>query len=116
SPGFDPITWGGSFVEGSAWQYRFSVPHDVKGLADAYGGEAALADAIDAMLTAPPEFNVGSYGGEIHEMTEVALAAPGFGQYAHSNQPVHHVLWLSAQLGRPETTDHNVRRVLTEMY
>jgi putative alpha-1,2-mannosidase len=66
------------------------------------------------MLTGPPHFRVGSYGFEIHEMTEMACAS--FGQYAHSNQPVHHALYLFTCAGRPDRTQYWVQRVLTELY
>ncbi|MFO1450144.1 MAG: glycoside hydrolase family 92 protein, partial [Opitutaceae bacterium] len=51
---------------------------------------------------------------EIHEMTEMAAAR--FGQYAHSNQPVHHVLYLYTSAGRPDRTQHWVRRIVDESY
>jgi putative alpha-1,2-mannosidase len=57
---------------------------------------------------------VGVYGQEIHEMSE--MAALPFGQYMHNNQPVHHVLYLFAAAGRPDRTQHWVRRVLNETY
>ena len=66
------------------------------------------------MLTRPADFEIGVYGREIHEMSEMA-AAP-FGQYAHSNQPVHHILYLFAAAGRPDRTEFWVRRTLTELY
>ena len=64
--------------------------------------------------TLPPRFNVGVYGQEIHEMSE--MAALPFGQYMHNNQPVHHVLYLFAAAGRPDRTQYWVRRVLNEAY
>ena len=111
---FDPYRWGGAYVEGGPWQYRFCVPHDPEGLADAMGGVDVLVAEIERMVAEPPRFHVGSYPREIHEMTE--MAAIDFGQYAHSNQPVHGVLWLPARLGRPDVTDRLVRRVLDELY
>jgi putative alpha-1,2-mannosidase len=66
------------------------------------------------MLALPGKFNVGVYGQEIHEMSE--MAALPFGQYMHNNQPVHHVLYLLAAAGRPDRTQYWVRRVLNEAY
>ena len=109
---FREFAWGGPYREGGPWQYRFAVPHDPAGLDDLLNGR--LADEIDRMATIPPTFEVGHYGTEIHEMTE--MAAAGMGQYAHSNQPVHGVLWKPARVGRPDVTDRLVRRVLTELY
>jgi predicted alpha-1,2-mannosidase len=111
---FDPKTWGGAYVEGSAWQYRFAVPHDPEGLMDAMGGKAAFVDALEKMLAEEPAFHVGTYGREIHEMSE--MAAVDFGQYAHSNQPVHHVLYMFTAAGRRDRTQYWVHRVLNELY
>ena len=111
---FDPHTWGNPYTEGSAWQYRFAVPHDVDGLIAAMGGRAAFVAALDQMLADPPTFNVGAYGVEIHEMSE--MAAVNFGQYAHSNQPSHHALYMFTAAGRRDRTQHWVHRVLNELY
>ncbi len=111
---FDPVAWGNPYVEGAAWQHRFDVPHDVPALMEAYGGREPFAEALEAMLATAPNFNIGPYGREIHEMSE--MAAVPFGQYAHSNQPVHHVLYLFAAAGRPDRTQFWVRRVLNELY
>ncbi len=111
---FDPHTWGGPYVEGAAWQYRFSVPFDPQGLMEAMGGKAAFISALEEMLSQPPVFHVGSYGREIHEMSE--MAAVDFGQYAHSNQPVHHVLYMFTMAGRRDRTQYWVHRVLNELY
>ena len=111
---FDPFTWGSPYEEGAAWQHRWNVPHDVPGLVDALGGKEAAVVALEEMLTLPPRFNVGVYGQEIHEMSE--MAALPFGQYMHNNQPVHHVLYLFAAAGRPDRTQFWVRRILNETY
>jgi putative alpha-1,2-mannosidase len=111
---FDPHAWGRAYVEGSAWQYRFAVPHDPHGLADAFGGQEKLLAAWDRLFHEPPTFRSGGYKGEIHEMTE--MVAQEFGQYAHSNQPVHGYAWLPARLGDPDRTDRAVRRILDELY
>ena len=111
---FREFAWGGPYREGGPWQYRFSVPHDAAGLADLWGGADALAAGIESTVSAPRRFEIGTYGREIHEMTEVLGGT--MGQYAHSNQPVHGVLWKPARVGRPDVTDRLVRRVLTELY
>jgi len=111
---FDPVTWGDPYVEGSAWQHRFDVPHNVDALIASLGGKEKTVAALDAMLAAAPDFNVGVYGQEIHEMSE--MAAVKFGQYAHSNQPVHHVLFVFAAAGRPDRTRFWVKKVMEELY
>jgi predicted alpha-1,2-mannosidase len=111
---FDAFQWGSPYVEGSAWQHRWDVPQDIEGLIARMGGNAPTVEALDRMLTLPPTFHVGIYGAEIHEMSE--MAAVDFGQYAHSNQPVHHVLYVFAAAGRPDRTQYWVRRVLNDLY
>jgi predicted alpha-1,2-mannosidase len=111
---FDPVRWGDPYVEGSAWQHRWDVPHNFSALMEGLGGKEKTIAALEHMLTMPPDFNVGVYGQEIHEMSE--MAAVRFGQYAHSNQPVHHVLYLFAAAGRPDRTRYWVRRVMQELY
>jgi predicted alpha-1,2-mannosidase len=111
---FDPFTWGSPYVEGSAWQHRWDAPHDVAVLMAAMGGKAASAEALEKMVTVPPIFNVGVYGQEIHEMSE--MAAVVFGQYAHSNQPSHNMLYLFAHAGRADRTQYWVRKVMDELY
>lgn len=111
---FDEFAWGGAFIEGSAWQCGWAVPHDPAGLIELFGGPEKTVQKLDKMMSLPPIFDVGTYPTEIHEMTE--MAAVDFGQYAHSNQPVHHVLYLYACAGEPSKTQYWVRRVLNELY
>jgi len=111
---FDPFKWGSPYVEGGAWQSSFAVQHDAAGLIALMGGDEAFVAKLDELLATPPRFEVGVYGFEIHEMTEMACAS--FGQYAHSNQPVHHILYMYASAGRPDRTQAEVRRVMNELY
>ncbi len=111
---FAEFAWGGPYVEGGPWQSSWAVPHDPAGLIALMGGPEAFVSKLDRMLAQEPRFEVGAYGFEIHEMTEMADAA--FGQYAHSNQPVHHVLALYAAAGRPDRMRHWTRRVMDELY
>ena len=111
---FDPYDWGGDYTEGSAWQSSFAVPHDVDGLAALYGGRENLLKKLDALFSAQPLYNIGGYGCEIHEMTE--MAAVDFGQCAISNQPSFHLPYLYAALGVPEKTAYWVRRLCEEAF
>jgi predicted alpha-1,2-mannosidase len=111
---FDPVTWGDPYVEGSAWQHRWDVPHNFPALMEGLGGKEKTVAALEQMLTMSSDFNVGVYGQEIHEMSE--MAAVHFGQYAQSNQPVHHVLYLFAMADRPDRTRYWVRKVMQELY
>jgi len=111
---FNQFSWGGPYVEGGVWQCGWAVQHDPAGLIALMGGKEEFLKRLDTLLATPPFFEVGSYNSEIHEMTE--MAAVDFGQYAHSNQPSHHVLYLFAAAGAPWKTQYWVRRVLEELY
>jgi predicted alpha-1,2-mannosidase len=111
---WNEFAWGGPFVEGSTWQSSFAVQHDVPGLIELFGGKGGLERKLDQMLTTKPLFTCGSYGHEIHEMSE--MAAVSFGQYAHSNQPVHHILYLYTACDVPEKTQTWVKKVLKDLY
>jgi predicted alpha-1,2-mannosidase len=111
---FNPYTWGSPYVEGGAWQHRWDAPQNLRALIDLQGGDAEAAKALQEMLATPPIFHVGVYGTEIHEMSE--MAAVPFGQYAHSNQPVHHLLYIFAHAGRPDLTQGWARKVMQELY
>ena len=63
------------------------------------GGEEAFANKLDAVFTSPNSFKPGTYGRPIHEMTE--MAALDMGQYAHGNEPIHHMIYLYNYVGNP---------------
>jgi predicted alpha-1,2-mannosidase len=111
---FDQYTWGGAYVEGGPWQYRFNVLHDPQDLMEMYGGKDEFVKRLEEMLTQAPVFHAGTYGGEIHEMSE--MAAVDYGQYAHSNQPVHNLLYMFSAAGRRDRTQYWVHRVLNGLY
>ena len=111
---FDPLAWGGPFVEGNAWQWVWSVQHDPYGLMELLGGRESMAKKLDEFLAMPSTTVVGAYGHVIHEMREVEYS--DMGQYAHVNEPNHHVLFLYDHLRQPWKTQHAVRRVMDELY
>ncbi|MBR5817653.1 MAG: glycoside hydrolase family 92 protein, partial [Clostridia bacterium] len=108
---FNPYMWGRDYTEGSAWQNAFGVYHDIEGLNGLYGGK--LCDKIDELMSAPPIYDVGSYGRVIHEMSE--LAAANYGQCAISNQPSFHIPFIYSELGHPEKTSYHIER-LSKLY
>lgn len=111
---FDPCIWGGEYTEGSAWQNSFAVPHDIEGLAALYGGREGLLRKLDQLFAEAPRYRVHGYGGEIHEMTE--MAAVDFGQCAISNQPSFHLPYLYAALGETEKCASTVRRMCDTLF
>ena len=111
---FNPFSWGGDYCEGSAWQNSFAVYHDIAGLASLYGGKEKMLGKLDELFSAPPVFDVGGYGFEIHEMSE--MAAADFGQCAISNQPSFHIPYLYAMLGERKKTEEIVGRLVTDAF
>ena len=112
--GFDPISWGGDYTEGSAYQSSHFVPHDVEGLCQLYGSAEAFLAKIDEIFDTPPAFRVFGYGGEIHEMSEMAQV--DFGQCAISNQPSFHIPYLYAYLGKTDKAQYWVSRICKELF
>jgi predicted alpha-1,2-mannosidase len=78
------------------------------------GGEAAFAAKLDAVFTSPNTFKAGTYGRPIHEMTE--MAAIDMGQYAHGNEPVHHLIYLYDYAGQPWKTQVRIREAMNKLY
>ncbi|MEZ4773516.1 MAG: GH92 family glycosyl hydrolase [Bacteroidia bacterium] len=113
-PDFSPLEWGGPFTEGSSWHYSWSVMQNPRGLIDLMGGDQLFADKLDTLFATPPDFLVGSYGNEIHEMTEMVKG--NMGQYAHGNQPVHHLIYLYNYARQPWKTQYWVREVMNRLY
>lgn len=111
---FSPIRWGDPYVEGAAYQHRYDAPHAMPALIEAMGGKEKVVAELEKMLTMFPDFEVGAYGSEIHEMSE--MAAINFGQYAHSNQPAHHMLYVFTAAGRQDRTAYWTKRVMDELY
>lgn len=93
------------YTEGNAWQYLWFVPHDVYGLADIMGGKEAMAKRLDQLFTLPytGESSVGDVSGLI-------------GDYAHGNEPCHHVAYLYNYAGQPWKTQKLIHQIDEEFY
>ncbi len=111
---FDPVEWGGPFTEGNAWHWVWSVFHDVEGLIGMMGGDKAFTAKLDSVFSVPNTVKVGTYGGMIHEMTEMVMA--NMGQYAHGNQPIQHMLYLYNYAGQPWKAQYHARNVMAKLY
>ena len=103
---FDPREVNNNYTEANSWQYSFFVPQDVPGLVEALGGAAAFEARLDGLFDAP-EGNTGR--------TQVDITGC-IGQYAHGNEPSHHIPYLYAAIGRPEKTEATVRRIMETLY
>ena len=111
---FDPVEWGGPFTEANAWQYTWSVMHDVNGLINLIGGVDKFNAKLDTFFSMDQRVNYGSYKQEIHEMREMLLSK--MGQYAHGNQPTQHVPYLYNFSGRPWKAQKYARMVTSRLY
>lgn len=111
---FNPERWGGDYTETNAWNMAFHAPQDGAGLAALYGGRQLLAAKLDQFFATPGHFDVGSYGEVIHEMLEARDVR--MGQYGHSNQPSHHIIYMYDLAGEPWKTQDKVRDVLSRLY
>ena len=103
---FDPREVNNHFTEGNSWQYSFFVPQDVNGMIEAMGGKEAFEQKLDELFSAE---------NETTGRTQVDITGL-VGQYAHGNEPSHHMAYLYNYIDRPEKTDAMVKRLLTEFY
>ena len=114
---YDPRAWGGDYVETNAWGMNFTVPHDGRGLAGLFGGEAGLRARLDRFFAeneTSEEPSWGGYGGRIHEMTEARDIR--MGMFALSNQPAHHIPYLYAHTDAPHRTQEIVHECLERLF
>jgi len=113
-PDFSPIRWGYDFTEGTPLHYTWSVFHDIPALMEAMGGAKAMEERLDTVFSMPPDFDGSFFGGCTHEIREMQIA--GFGQYAHGNQPIQHMIYLYNYVGALEKTRKWVREVMDRLY
>jgi len=120
TPSFDEYAWGGDYTEAGPWQYRFYVPYDPSGLSVLYASSGrSMCDTLELVHTTPlSTFHTGGFTKVTHEMTE--LAVNSWGQYAHNNQPSHHVLYMYMHEGYASTCaskgQARIRQTLTTLY
>lgn len=103
---FESVHRDNDYTEGNAWQYTWLVPHDVKGLVDLFGSKEAFVQKLDSLFVVE-----GSLGE--HASPDISGL---IGQYAHGNEPSHHVLYLYPYVGQPWKTADKVRQVMKELY
>lgn len=106
---FDPfhsVHRENDYTEGTAWQYTWLVPHDVEGLIGLFGSKEAFLRKLDSLFIVS-----GDMGAEASPDISGLI-----GQYAHGNEPSHHVLYLYTVVGEPAKTAEKVREVLETMY
>ena len=94
------------YTEGNAWQYTWLVPHDIEGLTGLFGSRENFHQKLDSLFIVE---------GDMGEEASPDISGL-IGQYAHGNEPSHHVLYLYTMTGQPGKTADLVRRVLAELY
>ena len=104
--GFKADDYTPHICESNGWQYFWSVQHDIDGLIDLVGGKNRFAEKLDSMFTYHPAADA-----------ELPLFSTGMiGQYAHGNEPSHHVIYLFNSIGFNERTQYYVAKVMNELY
>lgn len=103
---FDPYSVSGNYTEANAWQYSFFVPHDVNGLMNLIGGDDKFTAKLDELFTTSSELT-GRHQSDITGL---------IGQYAHGNEPSHHMAYLYNYAGAPSKTQERIHEILKTMY
>ncbi len=103
---FDPREVNNNYTEANSWQYSFFVPQDIPGLIEALGGPEAFEARLDALFEAPQQ----TTGRTQADITGL------IGQYAHGNEPSHHVAYLYDAIGKPEKRAARVNQILETLY
>jgi len=109
-PDYDPLYshhTRSDFTEGNGWQYTWLVPHDVEGLISLFGGKELFLQRLDSLFNVVEEVKGENASPDISGL---------IGQYAHGNEPSHHIAYLFSMAGEPASTETMVRRIMSEMY
>jgi len=103
---FDPYEVNFNYTEANSWQYSFYVPQDISGFINLLGGKDKLEENLDELFTAKAETS----GRNQADITGL------IGQYAHGNEPSHHMAYLYNFVNKPHKTQKKVHQILTELY
>ncbi|MGD9346488.1 MAG: GH92 family glycosyl hydrolase [Candidatus Aminicenantes bacterium] len=103
---FDPAEVNFNYTEANSWQYSFYVPQDVSGLIRLMGGREKFIEKLDGLFNAEPEIS----GTRQPDITGL------IGQYAHGNEPSHHMAYLYSYAKQPWRTQERVREIMVKLY
>ncbi len=106
---FDPFSTihrQDDYTEGNAWQYVWLVPHDVHGLVKAFGSEKKFVEKLDSLFVV-----IGDMGKDASPDISGLI-----GQYAHGNEPSHHIIYMYNYVGQPYKAAPLLRKVMKELY
>ncbi len=105
-PGFDPRQVNNHFTEANAWQYTFFVPHDITGMIELYGGREKFHRKLDSLFGTSSNMT----GREQADITGL------IGQYAHGNEPSHHVAYLYNYVGDFRNANKIITKICNDFY
>ena len=103
---FDPYEVNHHYTEANSWQYSFYVPQDVSGFMNLLGGKDKLETQLDKLFSASDQTS----GRNQVDITGL------IGQYAHGNEPSHHMAYLYNFINKPSKTQERIHQILTELY
>jgi predicted alpha-1,2-mannosidase len=103
---FESVHRENDYTEGNAWQYTWLVPHDIQGLVNLFGSNEKFVTKLDSLFIVE-----GSLGE--HASPDISGL---IGQYAHGNEPSHHVLYIYPYIGQPWKSADKIREVLSVLY
>lgn len=100
-------TAGGDYTEGNAWQYTWHVQQDIEGLTALMGGKDKMIEKLDSLFVIEQTAEQTGFVGDVTGL---------IGQYAHGNEPSHHVIYMYTMLGRNDRTAELIREVFDRFY
>jgi predicted alpha-1,2-mannosidase len=103
---FESVHRDNDYTEGNAWQYTWLVPHDVQGLIDLFGSREKFIQKLDSLFIVE---------GSLGENASPDISGL-IGQYAHGNEPSHHIAYLYPYAGKPWKTAEKVHQIMTDLY
>jgi predicted alpha-1,2-mannosidase len=103
---FDPREVNNNFTEANSWQYSFYMPQDIGGYLQLIGGPMKLEQKLDSLFATSSQMS----GRDQSDISGL------IGQYAHGNEPSHHIIYLYDYTGKAYKTQRLVHKVMTEMY
>ncbi len=103
---FEPYSTGRDYTEATPWHYRWFVPHDIYGLEQLFGSRESFIAELDRLFSEE----------SAEQQIDVSDVTGLMGQYAHGNEPSHHMAYLYSYVGQPWKTQHLTRQLLREMY
>jgi predicted alpha-1,2-mannosidase len=95
------------FTEGNAWQYSWFAPHDIPGLINLMGGKAIFEEKLDSLFTIDSKIEGENASSDISGL---------IGQYAHGNEPSHHIAYLYNYCETPWKTQRMINKIITTLY